>query len=218
MFHSMSRQRVSAAVLSLVLSLILTGCSEDATKPEPAPEPDPRETRVGVIDMFTDAHEAQNITDYEACLHPDYEFWFSEDDRSDPSWDWTDWIAESLDVEITDRMFDAEEITNIQLDLGNLTNVEGAESDEDNFLELDIPLDKEDTLTVYWADFLVDMHVIENMTEYQLDHWVDGRAYIYLAPDPDDECLWTIWRIEDRGNEHRKTEKTTWGSLKCLYR
>jgi hypothetical protein len=211
--------RISTICL-LLAGPVFSGCSKDTTKPEQQspPEPDPRETRVGLIDLFMNAHEERDVVKYETCLHPDYEFRFSEDDRTAPGWDWSDYIAESLDVEITARMFSAPEVIEIRMDLINQSIVQGAETPEDQFFELQVPPSKGDTLTVRWADFAVDIHVIEQMMDGRLDHWVDGRASIYLAPDPGDENLWTVWKIEDKGNEHRKTESATWGGLKMLYR
>jgi hypothetical protein len=72
---------------------------------------------------------------------------------------------------------------------------------------------------VYRAEFLVDMHVVEERPDDSVDHWVDGRANIFLIPDPQYEGLWQIWMIEDLGNEHKKgSEQISWGNLKRLHR
>jgi hypothetical protein len=220
MKHLFPKHVVMVALVCLPCVLAVPGCSEDTTKPvqQSPPEPDPRETRVGLIDLFMSAHEERDVVKYETCLHPDYEFRFSEDDRTAPGWPFGDCFDRAQDLLSTDHMFGAGWVKEIRLDLLNQSTVQGAETAEDRFFELDVPLGKGDTLTVRWADFLVDLRVVEETTEDQIDHWVDGRAYIYLAPDPADDTLWTVWKIEDKGNAHRKTEKYTWGWIKVLYR
>ncbi|GEM_PF-1485020 len=217
--------RCSALVLFAIACFVFFSGCKDWEKPgfdfrpptDSTPTGPDRTTRVGLIECFAKAHEDRDIEMFEACLHSDYQFWFAEDDLYDPCWDWTEWIAKDLDVLITGRMFNDEEVTDIRLDLVNLTVIDGAESAEDNFYPFLIPGDPPST--AYWGEFGVDIHVIEDTGEDRIDHWVDGRAHICLASDPANESLWTIWKIEDRGNEHRKaTESSTWSEMKAMYR
>ncbi len=207
--------------LAMVSALILglTGCWNPFSPDEAEDKDDhpieivDRTSRVNLIQFFAKAHEDRDADDYGLSLHEDYQFWFSEDDRGDPGWDWTDWISKAIDVGITTNMFAAEEVTDIRVDFVNQTSVSGAQTDEDNFNT--IILDVDPPVTVHWADFLVDMHVIEETSEDRIDHWVDGRAYIYFRPDPNFEGEWQIWKIEDKGNDHKKGgESTSWGNLK----
>ncbi len=206
----------------LALCALPVGCGNDWREPHivpppPLPERD-RSTRLGAVAVFARAHEDRNIDTYAECLHPDYTFWFSEDDRSRPDWNWGEWIGYSIDVDVTERMFETEEVSDIAVDFVNMSVVADAESAEDHFFEKR-ELVGQDSVTVYWGNFLVDMHVVEEVDSVWVDHWVDGLAYIYLVPDPADESLWTVWRIEDKGNSHRKaTESTTWTNLKGMYR
>ena len=205
--------------LCAMLALI-GGCSDDdgVVRKEniglPDPEPD-RTTRVGLLDCLLKAHENRDVELYMECLHSDFRFWFSSDDLGDPSWDWLEWIGKAEDIEITARMFASEEVVDIRIDLVNATDIEGVANDEDRFDTLLIPGDL--PVTAYWAEFLADIHVIEETQEDRIDHWVDGRAQIYLIADPDSSGQWQIWKIEDRGNEHRKSERTTWGKVKKYY-
>jgi len=209
---------MSVLLLSILTVAVLSaGCSEDPAKPEPEPTENPRASRMGLIEFFAQAHEDQNLADYEACLHEDYQFWFSLDDRSDPTWDWKDWIGKVEDVQVTENMFNAEDVTEIRVTFFNETVVDSAENDEDKFLTGTTTIG-DSTLTYYWGDFRLDMHVIVDTGDEQLDHFVDGRAYIYLLEDPEFPGLWTIWKVEDRGNEHLKTERTSWSSIKAYYK
>ena len=78
-------------------------------------------------------------------------------------------------------MFDADNVIDIRMELLNLT--QGVGTTEDNFWEEQV-LINEQVVTIWWAEFQVDMHVVEEQTEDTIDHWVDGRAEIHLRPDP----------------------------------
>ncbi len=178
-----------------------------------------RSTKVGLLEYFARALEDRDIDGYAECLHPDYQFWFADDDRTDPDWDWTDWIGRAEDIEITARMFDDEDVTCISIDLVNQSAI-NVDDPEDRFYTTQVidPGGGEFSVTVYWGDFLVNLHVIEQSADVCVDHWVDGRAYIYLLPDPLYQGQWQIWKIEDKGDNHRKTEKDSWSSIKALFR
>ncbi len=197
----------------LLAGVILAGCGKETTKP--APVPDPRATKMGLIGQFAKAHEDRDIDAYEECLHPDYQFWLSADNLGDCCWDWAEWMAKTKDVETTERMFNAEDVIEIQVELTNLSTVEGAQSDEDRFHETFGP--GEPAVTAYWAEFAIDLHVIEGPSESPIDHHVDGEANIYFVPDPQTEGLWRVWKIEDEGNANRKVDRTTWSALKLTY-
>ncbi|MCK4547296.1 MAG: hypothetical protein KAW17_07630 [Candidatus Eisenbacteria sp.] len=202
---------VSAALI--VLILCLGSCAKDATKPEPQPEPHARSTLMGTIEFFAQAHENEDIEAYTECLHPEYAFWFSEDDRDDPNWGWQDWIGTVEDVQVTAAMFEAESVRDIRMTLTNLiTNPDslgfyvGGETRSKH------------SFTYFWAIFAADIHVVEETQDQEIDRWVDGRAHIFLRPDPNESNLWTIWKIEDKGNEHKGTEDTSWSGIKALFR
>jgi len=201
---------------TLALAVGVCGCwnpfnpdQEEEGDPDPVEIVD-RTSKVNLVKFFAKAHEDQSTDDYTESLHEDYQFWFSEDDRNDPRWDWTDWIGKELDVSITNRMFQDDEVTDIHVDLTNQT--QHSQNAEDNFFEMIVG---DPPFTVYRGDFLVDMHVIEDNGEERIDHWVDGKAFMYLISDPIYEGQWQIWKIEDKGNEHKKAgQGTSWGSLK----
>jgi hypothetical protein len=206
--------RISAALLLVILAF--AGCSEDTTKPEVPTEQTyaaERATLEGVVSLLAEAYEEKDIEKYRACLHPGYEFWFAEDNVDDPGWDWTAWIGLSEDAAVTDTMFMSQHVTDVRIAFTNLTTP----GDSANFWEYQDVFGA-DTVLVFWAEFGVDMHVVEDSGEQEIDHWVDGRAKIYLSADPDAPGAWTICRIEDKGNEHKKTEKTSWSEIKALYR
>ncbi|MCK4547297.1 MAG: hypothetical protein KAW17_07635 [Candidatus Eisenbacteria sp.] len=200
----------------LCLMVVLAGCSNESLKLPPIKlpviEPD-RTTIAGLFDVFQDAHQDREIDSFAECLHPEYIFWFSEDDRDSPSWNWNDFINKIEDRDVTDEMFEAEIVTDIQIDFTNLT------FDPDT-LDLWIHEDTGDPepFTYYWGVFAVDMHVVEQTEDGLIDHWVDGRARMYVRPDPAFEGLWTIWKIEDLGNEHKATDDTSWSGIKALFR
>jgi len=220
MKHPKIKYLTPAIVAGTVLALITIGCSEDPAKPGPGvwpPEPT-RSSKMGLLNFFAQAHEDRDLDNYEACLHEDYQFWFSEDDISDPGWDWFSWIRRGEDLDLTENMFTAEDVTDIRVTFFNETSVDSAENEEDKFLTGTTTIG-DSTVTCYWGDFRLDMHVIINTGDEDLDYIVDGRAYIYLLPDPDDESLWTIWKIEDKGNKHLKsTPDTSWSSMKVMFR
>jgi hypothetical protein len=212
--------------ISIGLLMAVPGCwnpfkpNEDK-KPTPTPPVVDRSTRVNLMQFFAKAHEDRKIDDYGASLHPDYVFEFSEEDRNDPGWNWTDWIKKAADVEVTTNMFTNESVSNITVEFVNLTNT-GSSDPEDNFIPIltgSLENDPIDTLTVMQAEFKVDMHVIEEKTDQNIDHWVDGRAHISLVRDPVYEDQWTIWKIKDLGNEPGKGEsKESWSALKKAMR
>lgn len=158
-----------------------------------------RTTRVNLVEFFAKAHEDRDIEAYKECLHRDYKFWFWEEDISNPDWQWSEWIQKKDDVDVTENMFGAENVTSILVEFNNQTVVQGATEDEDRFWADVVEIGGE-VDTVYGANFLVDMRVTEDQGELRLEHWVDGRAHIFLLPDPQFEGLWTIWKIDDRGN------------------
>ena len=209
---------IGALVPALALAVGVCGCwnpfnpdQDDGKDPDPIEIVD-RTSKVNLVQFFAKAHEDQDTDDYTESLHTDYQFWFSEDDRNDPLWDWSDWIGKEIDVGITDRMFQDEQVTDIRVDFVNQTAA-NSQNPEDNFFEVWIEGDP--PFTVYQGEFLVDMHVIEDNGEERIDHWVDGRAYIFFIPDPIYEGQWQIWKIEDKGNEHKKAGRSTsWGNLK----
>lgn len=176
-----------------------------------------RTSRMNLMDFFAWAHDQRNSEDYELSLHEDYQFWFSEDDRSDPDWNWRDWIGKVEDVAVTENMFGAEEVTEIRVTFFNETAVPGAQSEEEKFWEGTAVIG-DSTLTYYWGDFRLDMHVIVDTGDDQLDHLVDGRAYIYLLPDPNYPGDWVIWKVEDRGNEHKGEKHLSWTDVKRMMR
>jgi hypothetical protein len=220
---SRSLRTVVPLTAAVLFSAALSGCWNPFKPENKKKDPEPveildRTSKVNLIKFFAKAHEDRNGDNYALALHDQYQFWFSEDDRSAPNWDWKDWIGRGEDVEITRRMFDAQEIIDIRVDFLNQTAVAPGADPEDNFWEAP-QVDGENEFLVYWADFHVDMHVTEETSEDRIDHWVDGRAYIYLIPDPNYEGEWQIWKIEDKGNEHKKGgESTSWGNLKRMMR
>ncbi|MCK4548161.1 MAG: hypothetical protein KAW17_12050 [Candidatus Eisenbacteria sp.] len=197
--------------------LVLAGCSEDATKPEPpGPEPHARSTLAGTIEYFAQAHENRDLEAYGECLVSDYTFWFPEDDYAHPTWGWSLAIDLTEDLDVMDGMFAAECVMDIRMTLTNYVAIPDS---------LDFYVAEEvigvDTVTVFWALFGVDLHVVEETQDQEIDHWVDGRANIYLREDPNANDLWTIWKIEDLGNDHKSmaaTESTTWSGVKEMYR
>jgi hypothetical protein len=160
------------------------------------PSGDPRRsTKQGLMDLFAEAHEERNLQKYWECLDPNYRFEFSEDDLEHPAWPLPDWIGKRDDLVTTDKMFGSASVTDIRVWFTPLC-------------------------TEPWEDscqFSVDMHVVESTPETEIDHWVDGRAIITFQPRVQSDTLWSIVNIEDRGNEHRKSDRTTWGVLKALF-
>jgi len=205
----MERKWLTSVLVAVVLCALVgaTGCwnpfnpEEDEGDDPTPPVTYDRSSRMNLIKFFAKAHEDRDIEDYEICLHADYQFWFSEDDRTDPNWDWRDWIGKSDDVEVTTNMFGAEDVTEIRMEFFNETIVPGAQDDEDRFI-VETTIVGEDTLNVYRGNFRLTMHVLQETSEEPVDHFVDGRAHLYLLPDPIYEGLWTVWMIEDKGNEH----------------
>ena len=163
------------AVCSLLLGV--GGCwnpfnPDEEGKPPPGPVPTyDRTTWNNLMDYFAKAHEDRDIEKYAESLHPQYSFWFSEDDRDAPDWDWKDWIEKVEDREVTEGMFAAESVTNIQVTFTNLTTP----GDTASFNVGYDPGDGE-PFKYYWAEFGVDMHVVEDAGETEIDHWVDGKA------------------------------------------
>jgi hypothetical protein len=185
--------------------------------PGPPPESEPdRTTPASLLNYFAKAHEDRDVDTYAECLHPQYSFWFAEDDLEDPQWDWRDWIDKVEDRTVTGNMFASESVTHVHMTLFNLT------TDPDT-MDLWVRVDPGGGMpfTYYWGLFGIDLHVVEETEESEVDHWVDGRAHISFRPDPLYEGLWTIWRIADLGNEHKVTvavERTTWSGVKAMYR
>ena len=78
-----------------------------------------------------------------------------------------------------------------------------------------------DPFTYYWGLFAIDLHVVEETGESEVDHWVDGRTHISFRSDPLYDGLWTVYRIADRGNEHKEpdaVDPTTWSTVKAMFR
>ncbi len=200
--------------LPLLLLAGAFGCNP-FDPPVAPPPPDPptvgRDSKMNLIRVFAHAHENRDILEYAECLHTRYQFWFwEEDDNVFPN----PWIERSLDIEITTNMFNSEEVSSIRVDFLNLTDIPGAETDEDRFNLILLPTEGGRVDSVYWGDFSVDMHVLDDNGEEVIDHWVNGRADVYVARDPQFPDLWAIWQIKDRGNEHKSAGSITWGRLK----
>jgi hypothetical protein len=169
---------------------------------------------MNLIEYFEAAHERRDIEMYEECLHDQYTFWFWEDEII--IWP-RPWIDRSEDIGVTQNMFLAEVVTDIQVDLLNLTDVPGATTDEERFNLVFIP-GESGMDTVWVGDFKVDMHVVEDNGEQMIDHWVDGRADLHLVRDPIYPDFWCIWQIRDRGNEYKSDAASEWSGLKRDFR
>ncbi|MCK4548442.1 MAG: hypothetical protein KAW17_13490 [Candidatus Eisenbacteria sp.] len=211
--------RTNLALIVIVSFAVgIAGCwnpfsPDEQDKPPPGPvQTYDRTTWNNLMAFFAKGHEDREIEKYDESLHPDYSFVFSEDDRNDPSWDWREWIAKVEDVQVTEEMFGLESVIDIRVTFTNMVT----DPDSGELWVGYHPVTEDSVIVVYWGLFGVDMHVVEDKQDQEIDHWVDGRAHIYLLPDPLYEDSWTIWKIEDLGNEHKKKsdESTSWGNLK----
>lgn len=199
--------------LAVALTALIPGCwNPFSPPPEDDPPPPPpqydRSTRDNLMGFFAKSHENREILEYEESLHPDYIFWFWENEDLPDQWS-TPWIDRAEDVRVTKNMFESEQVTSITAVFTNLTT----DGDSGSWYA-EIVADGEDsTVIVFRAEYLVDLQVVVDTEEITTELWVRGKADIHVVPDPKYEGLWTIWKIKDRTDEH-KAASTTWGSLK----
>jgi len=197
--------------VAVAATLAMTGCANKSTNPEGADDAIPYKARTSpnnVIYNLVLAYTEMDAEGYLDCLSEDFEFVLNPDDVNDPQNPLPETWGKSVEQAIHERMFsDTTNVDRVNLTLTNMSidfdpgsDPYSAEDDRYTYVEgCDLRV-----VIGYWT-FLAD-----NYQEFVfgIDFGERGR---------DGELLWKIVEWFDVRPAER-SESSTWGSIKALYR
>ncbi len=200
-------QLILVAGTALIISGLLAGCSNTACPEEEVDSYPPRTSPANVIAKLVETYEAMDAGGFVDCLSDTFEFWLNPDDLNDPGnplpqfWNLADesTIAENMLGPGTD-------VERVQLTLTLLGNP----------VEVPTPGGGESSWQcVYSVDLWVYL-------PNDLILWANAAARFLVSADPDATSpsggtLWEIVKWEDIYDPAR-SENSTWGGIKALYR
>ena len=215
--------------LALLLGgLLVAGCNPFAPKSgkkDKVVEAPKRDTVQGLFDFFEYVYTdpVRDITGYSDALHPDYLFWFTDDDQAGNP-DIPEFWAKGSDVTATTKMFDG--AISIRMTMTPSATPKATEA-----CDPEVP----DVLCyVYETDIDLAVEVPPEPGQSEnLTLLVRGLADIAVTKDPADPSLWVIYSITDRTSalggtapqqpqglegapSPQPTEQVTWGQLRNI--
>jgi len=199
---------VALLTIAMAGALLLSSCGEDGGCPAPKVTYPNRETPQGLLDTFAKSLEDRNLAGYELCLWESYRFLFDPVDwdsagvtPEEPYWGLTE------DIASTGHMFAASAVKSIRVDLQMLMDFTGPDT---LLTAVMMPI----------IDVTIQMHAGEEWLTKQVRK---SRLHFVLRPDPQNEHLWVIRRIQEeivdlQLGQAAATEGCTFGSIKAIFK
>lgn len=206
----MSRaRRLALPVLASFAFALLAGCDENPADPEPEPVIPPRGTPQGLLGLFayTSEGSARDIELVGECLHEDFRFYFTEEDRmGDPSLPEL-WTREEF-LGAVGNMFEG--AIAISMDLTVSDSLAPAPCTEEPVAP---------TCTTY--EILLDFAVLVSEEPENRTFLVHGFADMTVVEEEPGSGLFVLYRVQDRTSVVSRgmaVEPTSWGHVLALYR
>jgi hypothetical protein len=201
-------------------AVLVGGCSTPSSAPDIPADPEFRDrtSPENVLYNLELAYEAMDPEEYLDCLSEDFEFYPCQDDVNDPDLNIPPVWWKVHEQEMHENMFaDSSDVESISLTL-TIASVE---------YDYGIPDDLLDDTCVYIMDVDLRVTLITGdgflATAPSLFHMRIDMDQPNPVPDPDDVLWWEICMWYDLGGSKRgadagRTEQSSWGSIKAMYR
>lgn len=208
----MKRIPEAVSIAASVAAIVLSGCSEDPTKPSVE---DPRKSVEGVMQALIDAIEGREMERYASLFHSkEFRFVFDRGDvignrELPPYWEWTEETA------AIGALFRSPYIDRVSLDFVIESSVPATPDDEDRraFPEGTIKV------TVTDVDLVIEMRDPDGGEDIRFITDRDAGEY-FLAPDSteivDGVAVWKIleWRDKNVRVLSQMVIDASWGTIK----
>ena len=200
---------IVALATALCVMALIVGCSNSAGPSEDDDTGYPlRTSHAKAVQKLGLAYAAMDTTAFADCLGTNFEFWLNPDDLNDPGNPLPVYWGFSEEMEIARNMFGpGTNILSMQLTLTTI-------GDPD---QIPGPNPGDPLMFQYECD--VDLYVY---LPNDLTLWANAASRFTVSVDPDEtgpagETLWEITKWEDIDDPAR-SEDSTWGGIKALYR
>ncbi|MBD3367476.1 MAG: hypothetical protein GF405_04795 [Candidatus Eisenbacteria bacterium] len=200
----------------LAIAGLLFGCKSTTTGPDEAEDTYTlRDSPANALVKLNEAYEAMDTDAYLDCLAEDFAFHLAQVDIDNDA-SLPEYWGRTTEQTIHQRMFGDEEVSDPSLEVEQIT------------LTLttitwghDVGADPGDPMDDRWT-YRVDTDLMVYFPN-SLNRRADAVVEFVLRIDqddtgPDGETLYEIVRWEDLAASSGRTEETTWGTLKAMYR
>ena len=200
----------------LTAAVLVSGCSDSSVGPDEYEEPETlRDTPENVITLFQMAYVDMDCEAYLDCLADDFTFHLAEVDL-DGDTSLPEYWGRQTEETIHRRMFGDDQVQNPALEVERitLTLITG-------LYEHNEGADQHDPMDDRWTYRLNSDLRIWFPNNLQLRADADIEFVFRIDPDetgPEGETLYEIIRWEDLSGEWGRSEESSWGSIKAMYR